>query len=72
MAYLHKILPKEAKDILDQCWTDGHATLQLFYLQFHPIDFLFQINECKVFPVQGNNFLLNTSTNIIGIPSTER
>ena len=44
MAYLQKTLPKEAKDVLDQCSTDGHTELQLFHFCFHPIYFLFQID----------------------------
>lgn len=54
MSYLLKTLPKEAKDVLNQCETDGHAALQLFHLCFHPVHFLFQIDECHVVPIQGN------------------
>mmetsp|Transcript_57548 Transcript_57548/g.64266 ORF Transcript_57548/g.64266 Transcript_57548/m.64266 type:complete len:167 (+) Transcript_57548:765-1265(+) len=45
---------QEANDVLTQCGTDYHAALQLFHLQYHLIHFLFQINESKVVPVQGN------------------
>ena len=54
MAYLCKTLLKEAKDVLNQCGTDCRAVLQLFHLQFHLIHTMFQIDECKVVPVQGN------------------
>ena len=54
MSYLCKTLPKEANDVFTEYGTDGHAALQLSHLQFHLIHFLFQINECKVVPVQGN------------------
>ena len=53
MQYLIKILPKEAADILNNCGTDGHATLQLIHLQLHTLHFLFQIDECCVISVQG-------------------
>ena len=54
MSYLCKTLPKETKGVLNQCGTEGHNALQLFHLKFHPIHFLFQTNECKTIPVQGN------------------
>ena len=54
MSYLIKTLLKEAKDTLDQYGTSGHAALQLSYLWFHLVYFLFQIYECRVAPVQGN------------------
>lgn len=54
MAYLCKTLLKEAKDVLNQCGTDCRAVLQLFHLQFHLIHTMFQIDECKVVPVQRN------------------
>ena len=52
MSYLYKTLPKEAIDVLTQCGTDVHTALQLFYLKFHLIHFLFQMDECKVVPIQ--------------------
>ena len=54
MSYLCKTLQKETKDVLDQCGTDGHEALQLFHIKFHPIQFLFQTDECKTILVQGN------------------
>jgi hypothetical protein len=54
MQYLIKTLPKEATNILKNCGTDGHAALQLINLQLHPLHFLFQIDECRVIPVQGS------------------
>ena len=55
MSYLKKFLPtKEAHDILRQCSTDGHMALQLLHLKFKPIHFLYQTDQCKTVPVQGN------------------
>ena len=39
MAYLQKFLPKEAKDFLDNCGTDGHQALQSLHLKFNLIHF---------------------------------
>ena len=39
MAYLRKVLPKEAKGLLDLCGTDGHQELQQLHLKFNPIHF---------------------------------
>ena len=63
MAYLRKILPKEANDVLDQCGTDEHQTLQLFHLKFHPIHSLFQTYQFKTIPVQGNLPIANYTSN---------
>ena len=53
IANLIKTFSEEAKDVLNQC-ENGHTVLYLFYLRFHQIHFLFQINKCKLVPVQGN------------------
>ena len=55
MAYLRKVLPKEAKDLLDNCGTDGHQALQSLHLKFNPIHFRFQTDLCSIVPVQGND-----------------
>ena len=63
MSYLCKTLPKEATDVLDQCETDGHGDLQLFHLKFHPSHFLFQTDECRMIPLQGNLSFADYSSN---------
>ena len=54
MSYLKKFLPKEAKDSLRQCGTDGHMAVQLLHLKFNPIHFWYHTDQCKTVPVQGN------------------
>ena len=54
MAYLRKVLPKEAKSLLDICKTDGHQALQRLHLKFNPIHFLYQTDQCNKVPVQDN------------------
>ena len=55
MAYLQKVLPKEAKGLLDLCGTDGHQALQHLHLRFNLIHFWYQIDLCRIAPVQENN-----------------
>ena len=55
MAYLRKVLPKEAKGLLENCGTDGHQALQQLHLRFNPIHFRFQTDLCSKVPVQGND-----------------
>ena len=55
MSYLRKVLPKEAKGLLNLCGTDGHQALQQLHLKFNPIHFRFQTDECRIAPVQEND-----------------
>ena len=55
MSYLQKVLPKEAKGLLDLCGTDGHQALQQLHLKFNPIHFRYQTDQCKNAPVQEND-----------------
>ena len=54
MAYLRKVLPTEAKSLLDICGTDGHQALQQLHLKFNPIHFQHQTDQCDKVPVQDN------------------
>ena len=54
MQYLIKVLPKEAKALLDGCGTDGHQALQQLHLKFNPIHFRYQTDQCDRIPVQEN------------------
>ena len=55
MAYLRKVLPKEAKGLLDLCGADGHQALQQLHLRFNPIHFRYQTDQCKNAPVEEND-----------------
>ena len=57
MAYSHKVLPKEAKSLLDICGTDGHQALQQLHLKFNPIHFRYQTDQCNKVPVQDNQIV---------------
>ena len=54
MLYLIRVLPKEAKALLEGCGTDGHQALQQLHLKFNPIHFRFQTDECDKIPQQMN------------------
>ena len=54
MAYFCKVLPKEAKSLLDVCGTNGHQALQQLHLKFNPIHFRYQTDQCKKVPIQDN------------------
>ena len=45
MAYFRKVLPKEAKSLLDVCGTDGHQALQQLHLKLNLIHFRYQTNQ---------------------------
>ena len=49
--------------MLDQSGTNGYEALQLFHLKFHSIHFLFQTNECRTIPVQGNKTFARYTSN---------
>ena len=55
MAYLQKVLPKEAKGLLDLCGTDGHQALQQLHFKFNPTYFRYQTDLCRIALVQGND-----------------
>ena len=54
-SFIKKVL-KEASDILKTCGTDGYIALQLIHLRLRlrVVHFLFQTDERRVIPVQGN------------------
>ena len=54
MVYFRKVLPKEAKSLLDVCGTDGHQALQQLHLKFNPIHFQYQTDQCEKVPIQDN------------------
>ena len=54
MAYFHKVLPKEAKSLLDVCGTDDHQALQKLHLKFNPIHFRYRADQCDKVPIQDN------------------
>ena len=49
MLYLRKVLPKEAKSLLDLCGTDGHQALQHLHLKFNWFIFDIQLMSVIMF-----------------------
>ena len=57
MDYVHKILLKETKSLLDLCGSDSHQALQQLHLKFNLIHVRYQTDQCNKVPVQENDMI---------------